>query len=84
MEVKMTDKVHVWIAKGLRESTLTPDREKAHRDIISRYNDRLIQKGYPHVQINTLGGIWGKGYTKVMQPVDTMHVLVFHKRKPKV
>lgn len=79
----MAEQVKVWIPQWVRESTLTPDREKAHRDIIARYNDRLIAKGYKHVQINTLGGIWGKGYTKVMQPVDTMHVLVFHKRRPR-
>jgi hypothetical protein len=74
-------KVQVWIPPGLQN--LTPDLEQRHRDIISRYNDRLIAKGYYHAQINTLGGVWGKGYKHILQPVDTMHVLVFHKRKPR-
>jgi hypothetical protein len=75
-------KVKVWIPQWVKAS-LTPELEAKHKAIIARYNDRLMAKGYHHAQITTLADTWSKHYTHMVQPVDTMHVIVFHKRRPR-
>ncbi len=74
------EKIKISISPSAKES-LTPELEKLHRVIIVRFNDKLVDKGYRYAMISTLGGVWGKGYKHIIQPVDTMHVIVFSKRK---